>query len=112
MDFTFRFSPESSKGQEAWANFFLSSANEDVETTGSVALLEVNGGAFDTFGSVDIFGNPDFSTIGEIAFSSADSTETLGSVAFESFDLGSSFVSVSTDCFSSSDSGSSCCFVG
>ncbi len=116
MDFTFRFSPESSKGQEAWENFFLSSGSEDVETTGSIALLDSRDFQGDTFCSKDAFGTADFSNLGEMAYVNNGDVETLGSVAFVGYDNNfDSASSVSFDCGSASFSdcgSSSCSFVG
>lgn len=111
MDFTFRFSPESSKGQEAWANFFLSSANEDVETTGSIALLNSQNYAGDTFCSKDAFGTVDFSNLGETSYTDNGTAETLGSIAFADFGTDFGYSSDSAGCSSASfsDNGSSSC---
>ncbi|HNW25285.1 MAG TPA: hypothetical protein PKI94_00675 [Candidatus Gastranaerophilaceae bacterium] len=115
MDFTFRFSPESSKGQEAWSNFFLSSDSEETQAAGAIALLDVNDCQGDTFCSKDAFGTTDFSNIGEFVCS-ADNTsvEGLGSIAFTGFDSGIDCASSagSFDCASSDCGASSSSFIG
>lgn len=111
MDFTFRFSPESSRSQDAWANFFLSSAGEDIETIGSIALLNSQNCVGDTFCSKDVFGTVIFSNTDETAYTDNGTTETLGSMASAGFGTDPGYSSDSAGCSSASfsDSGSSSC---
>jgi len=82
--FNFVLSSNNSGNSSIETSNTLLSANNDAETTGSIALLtgsgnEVNG--FDAFGGKDIFGSTNYSDMSAVYVANAGNAETAGSLA-------------------------------
>lgn len=82
MDFGFRFFTNGSSSNSSTESIgLLGNANNDVETSGSLACLFDAEGS-DSFGGKDIFGTVDCSNMNESFFANASSdVETSGSLA-------------------------------